>query len=216
MLWSGWDQTASLPWWVPAMNDIATYSQEIPRSLQWPSSQMQTRCLLDFASETKCLCETGIDTVKHPETRLPFVFWQGFENLIVWGNYNLVKQKQWGERERSAKDDTYYDLFAAKFAIWICHNLHLHLHFNCPVKTFALELIQKKHVWNMHPHTDTGLGWMPNLRQWGKLAVGSVSEDETISLPIHLRWVKRALAVGTANEHSTAQETKQFTSIKDI
>lgn len=181
-----------------------------------PSSQMQTYCLLDFASEKKCLCETGTDTVKHPETRLSSAFWQGFETLIVWGNYNLVKQKQWRERERNVKDDTYCDLFAAKFAIWICHNLHLHLHFNCLMKTFALELIQKRHAWNMHPHTDTGLRWMPNLLQWETLAAGSVSEDETISLPTHLRWVKRALVVGTADEHSTAQETKQPTSVKDI
>lgn len=39
----------------------------------------------------------------------------------------------------------------------------------------------------MHPHTDTGLGWMPNLLQWEELAVGRVSEDETISFSTDLR-----------------------------
>ena len=216
MYWSGWDQTASLPWWEPGMRGTTMYSQEIPPSLQWATLSDANTCLLDCAPERKCLCERGIDTVKQRETRLPFVFWQGFENLIVRGNYSLVKQKQWGERERNAKDDTYYDPSTAKFAIWVCHNLHLHLHFNCSVKTFALEQIQKEHAWNMHPHTDTGLGWMPNLLQWEELAVGRVSEDETISFSTHLRWVKRALAVGTADEHSPAQETKQLISIKDI
>lgn len=28
----------------------------------------------------------------------------------------------------------------------------------------------------MHPHTDTGVGWMPNLLQWEELAVGKVSK----------------------------------------
>lgn len=113
---------------------------------------------------------------QHCETRLLLVFWQGLENLIVWGNYSLVKQKQWGERKRNAKDDIYYDSSAGEFAILACHNLHLHLHFNCSLKTFALEQIQEKHTWNMHPHTDTGLGWLPNLLQWEELAVGGVSK----------------------------------------
>lgn len=153
-----------------------------------------------LALEGNQYCETAW-------TRLPFVFWQHFENLIVWGNYSLVKQKQQRERQRNAKYDTYCDSSTAEFAIWVCHNLHLHLHFNCSVKTFALEQIQE-YAWNMHPHTATSLGWMPNLLQWEDLAVGRVSEDEIISFSVYLRRVKRALAAGTADEHSPAQETK--------
>lgn len=58
-----------------------------------------------------------------------------------------------------------------------------------------------------HASTHRDRSWvMPNLLQWEELAVGRVSEDETISF----------LVVGTTDEHSPAQETKQLLSIKCI
>lgn len=104
-----------------------------------------------------------------------------YGEIIAWWNKNSE------ESERNAKDDTYYDPSTAKFAICVCHNLNLHLRFNCSVKTFALEQIQKKRAWNMHLHMGTGLGWIPNLLQREEVAVGRVFEDETISFSTHLR-----------------------------
>lgn len=148
-----------------------TCCQKIPPFLQWPVDAKHLPAGL-CSREEMFVWEGN----QHCETRLLLVFWQDFENLIVWGNYSLLKQKQWGERKRNATDDIHYDSSAGEFAILGCHNLHLHLHFNCSVKTFALEPIQKEHTWNMHPHTDTGVGWMPNLLQWEELAVGKVSK----------------------------------------
>lgn len=159
--WSGGDQTGSVPWWEPGMRGTTTCCQEIPPSSQWGVDAKHFPAGL-CSREEMFVWEGN----QHCETRLLLVFWQGFEAFIVWTNYSLLKQNQWGERKRNAKDDIYFDSSAGEFAILACHNLHLHLHFNCSVKTFALEQIQKEHTWNMHPHTDTGLGWMPNLLQW--------------------------------------------------
>lgn len=54
----------------------------------------------------------------------------------------------------------------------------------------------------------TWIHWVPNL-WWEECDVGRVSEDETISFSIHLKWVKRALVVRTVDEHSPAWETKK-------